>query len=151
MHGVIAVAVVESFFKGHHPQRHYKHDHRNIDPAVAINHHQMLSTLHSSLAAQKTVQADLAWQRAEQQRQAKIDEQKARIREVYERRVEQLANAQRMRSNFSSPYAPPPPLLSPCRPPSRGALHCNVVWRAPRTFTHFPLMRSIERGCSVSK
>ena len=29
------------------------------------------------------------------------------------RRLEQLENAQRARSNFSSPFAPPPPVLSP--------------------------------------
>lgn len=88
-------------------------DNERHEQHMAINRHQMLSTLHSSLAAQKKVQAGLAWQHAEQQRQAVIDEQKARIREVYERKVEQLANAQRMRSNFSSPYAPASPLLSP--------------------------------------
>ena len=36
----------------------------------AINQHQMLSTLHSSLAAQRQVQADLASQREQQQRHA---------------------------------------------------------------------------------
>ena len=39
---------------------------------LAINHHQMLATLHSSLAAQKKVQSDLSQQREDQRRQDKV-------------------------------------------------------------------------------